>query len=343
MPAPRASAAKAPKGNATALRAESNNGGPGVYASSDSLSFALWAQNTSPSPNASTGIRGDALGAGDDIAGVLGKAFDSGINQAYGVKGVTDAAGSSTGATQPAGVRGEATNSSGVTHGVHGTNLANSANEFEAAAPAGVFGDTDTPNQQGVVGTNTASSGGSSYGVIGLTESPNAPAVLATNPAGGPAIKTSGDVTIDGSVFIGDLGASAEQTTDISIATTPTDVVYDNEVVDDRGEYDQSTGVFTCATPGDYHVQAQVFWEGTPSEGELVRLAIRLDGIAEMAASKRWPTSTSSGERITQDISKTMRNLAAGDQINITAQTGNTSHDIIGIGNRANLQISKIG
>jgi hypothetical protein len=40
-----------------------------------------------------------------------------------------------------------------------------------------------------------------------------------------------------------------------------------------------------------------------------------------------------------------LRNLSAGDTIAITAQHGDsgTTHTAVGIGNRANLQISRIG
>lgn len=332
--------AEAPKGNATALRAESNNGGPGVYASSDSLSFALWAQNTSTSPNASTGIRGDALGAGDDIAGVLGKAFDSGINQSYGIKGVTDAAGSSSGATQPAGVRGEATNSSGITHGVHGSNLTNAANEFEAPFPTGVFGDTDTPDHQGVIGTNTATSGSSSYGVVGYTESPNAPAVLASNAGGGPGIETDGDAAIDGSVSVtghveardgyrGRVGASVYRSTDQSISANSREtIIFDTEDTDERAEYDTGTGKFTCAFDGTYSVECMVIFENLNS-GDLLNLEIWKNGQTREATKEIIGVSGNQSE----GIHKTFFNLVQGEELEIRVRNHQSSSRTVG-GNR---------
>lgn len=162
--------------------------------------------------------------------------------------------------------------------------------------------------------------------------------------AGGD-VEVTGSASVEGSASVGDVGVSAEQDADIAIGSGPTDVVYDTVVVDDRSEYDPNTGVFTAATAGDFHVNAQVFWSGTPSEGENMFLAIRRNGSAVQRDSWVWPTSTSSGQRVTQSVSKTLRNLDSGDRISITAQHGDSgnTHDIIGIGNRANLQISKIG
>lgn len=323
---------------------------------------------TDSSDNFSAGLRGKATGNNGIIYGAVGPNSLStdlsagvhgryrGSGQGWGTEGITgsEAAGS-------AGVRGGASQSSGVVYGVRGET--NSGDGFGLYTPDDAKSGDSLQFTSGAPDMFIFESGTTNPDQNVIPHSPDFPgwglrydddgdnfvfqsggiADMTVQLFGTPTLDVHGDARVGGHLDIGDLGASAEQTQDITIQTTPTDVVYQTEVVDDRNEYDPSTGVFTCATAGDYHVDAQVFWDGTPSEGEFVSIAIRRNGTSVRRAEKRWPASTSGGERITQAVSKTMRNLAQNDTINLTAQTGTTSHDIIGISSRANLQISKIG
>jgi hypothetical protein len=247
----------------------------------------------------------------EDAAGVLGRAP---AGEADAVIGIAENGGIGVGGST------DATDQSGML----ALNTATAGEAIAHHAQTSSSGD----GSAGVLGEATAGSG-QIYGVRGTTNSP-----------GGYGLATPDDATVGGSLSIGAIGATAEQTTDITIGGTPTDVVYDSEVVDDRDEYDPSTGEFTCAHDGSYHVKSQVFWEGGLTDGEGIRLSIRLQGFAEAVDSVNW---SNGGSRRTQSVTTVLRNVSAGDTIKITAQTGGSDHDIVGITNRANLQISQIG
>lgn len=303
----------------------------------------------------------------DDGTGVLGHA--TGDGESYGVAGISDAAGDSTNDVFPAGVYGNATGSDitrgvfGESDGVDGRGVVGTANQGSGVqhltptdTPIGVLGASDQSSSQsgvsagyGVIGLAGAQTG-AAYGVFGRAESSGGVGISAYNSARdgyalesvGDAI-TEGDHEVTGAHTVGELGASVDLTSNITAQTTSTDVVYDDVDVDDRDEYDASTGEFTCDRAGTYHVEASVMWDGTPDEGELLKLAIRVNGNQEAADSMRWPTSTSQGQRISQDVSKTIRGVSSGDVIKITAQTGNSSHDLLNISYYSNLQITQIG
>lgn len=231
------------------------------------------------------------------------------------------------------GVHGKSPSSAGI--GVLGQTLEDPTNFRAWVGEAfGVYGISD--RQYGVFGYKPSDDGATGAAVFGRSETTSSPAIWGINIAGGPAVQAWGHVSID------QIGVEAHQTTGVDVPGSDTTVVYDNEIVDDRGEYNPSTGEFTCAYDGDYHVEAQIEWPTTLPDNEGIFIHIEVNGGTEI---KNFQETAAGTNGPTQGISKTIRNLSAGDIITIVADhnDGSTTHTLEGLSNYAQLTISQIG
>ena len=278
-----------------------------------------------PTPASHTTDDWKVLGTTDTTTGVgvLGH-NTSGSGVSTGVQGVVDSTNVEAG-----GVRGIATTGRGVA--VHADSTSGNGHAIRAKSNSG------TGWGYGIWATNFASSGQYATGIYAETKAPNSTAVIAENDGGGEALRARGWVGID------DLGAEAHQVTDIDVPGTNTTVVYDDQIVDDRNEYDPTTGEFTCANPGTYQVEAQIEWPSTIPEETGLFVEIHVNGSPDIRNYQEVERANSAGP--TQGISKTIRGLSAGDVITIVADhsDGTTTHSLTGIGTYAQLQITQLG
>jgi len=264
-----------------------------------------------------------------DAAGVLGK-NSSGTGKTVGVKGVTE----TTDSDEAAGVKGSSPKSN---VGVLGQTYDDKSNLFDfGGSSAGIYGRSDKPKGNGVVGWST-----NRWGIAGVSESNSYGGVVGTHTGNGFGIWSLNGLRVEGRTSISDVGIEAHQETDVGVNGNTT-VIYDNEIVDDRDEYDPSTGKFTCAYDGDYHVEAQIDWPSTFPDHEAIFMEIHVNGTPELLNYQETATDTNGP---TQAISKTIRDLSAGDTISIVADHGDGSntHDLWGNPDYAQLQISQIG
>ena len=252
---------------------------------------------------------------------------------AHGVEGTTDSTD-----FEAAGVKGQATD----THGMWATS--ENSNGIRAI--------TDAIGYGGVYATNTATSG-SSPAIIGYGYSPDWGAIQVNNLGGGsgvmangdPAVDATGDVAVDGDVnatgtvsvdgdvtvggavdatdgFRGSVGVEAWLNEDQQVSQYSSETIgWNAKEHDQRFEFDTSTGEFTCAFDGTYHVDVAIqLKEGTISAGNEVYLRVYVGTY--MSASAKYCVS-SADTNPTIQLSRTFFDLAQGDVL--TAEIGNPS------------------
>lgn len=311
------------------------------------------------------GVHGRTNSIEDSAAGVHGRAIGS-TGTTYGVEGFTDSP-----VDGAAGVRGVGAATSGGVYGALGFtespsgigvvgSVANSVPlpDFKGY-PTGVWGHTDKsgadPDVQfatGVYGGSEATSG-LAHGVTGSTYSPDGIGVYGTSRnAGGYAVyadgdsKTDGDHEVTGSQTVGDLGASAYLSTDQSIPSGfgGTQVAFDTIVADDRNEFDDTTGSFTCATDGDYRVAVGLEWQDNLAGGTLNQYFVSTNGTTHTRQRRTVPGAASETASIAVHLSRTIRGLAAGDDITILAGQNSGSDKNLQSGKpRTWVTIDKVG
>lgn len=310
-----------------AVRARAPMGQFGVYATSASTGIFVDSDRTGVLADSTTSDGAEFTtrdGNNDGVVGVNNPSLSGGSNPSGiggGVRGKTFATGH-----EAAGVVGLNQQTSGQTYGVRGVNISKDA------------------GAAGVKGESTASSG-TTHGVVGKTDSADGYAILAEGDS-----KTGGDHEVTGHQSVGKLGAAVER--DPSVTQTIDDntwkqVVFETEVADDRNEYDPSTGTFTCAYPGAYHVSTKLAWAGFVTHDTVVKLQVRVNGTAEMHVTKR--TDDDSGDTVNYaplQLNRTLRNLSAGDTIEVWTYQRNPDGDALEIGTSPNsvyLTIDQLG
>lgn len=328
------------------------------------------------------GVLGENSAASNNATGVEGYASATGVTAAtYGVRGVSEAdAQAKSGTTRaiPAGVRGRTTGA-GSTHAVEG--LAESTggrgvfgmamddpSELNEPSniPVGVFGITDRTNADqgiaggyGVAGIGFATSG-TNFGVYGGTNSPDGYGVYGHDRSGtGSAYgvvsegdsktmgnhEVTGSIAVDGSQYVGSLGASAYRSTTQTIDSGSFQtVVFDATEADDRGEFDTNTGTFTCATNGDYRVSTGVMWADLLSGGTAYRLAVTVDGDDRVRRYQEVDGSSANSSKVTMHVARTLRGLSAGDTIAVQVyQDSGSTKDLDPSSADTWLTVEKIG
>lgn len=286
-------------------------------------------------PASHSGSNWKVLGetAASDGTGVLGHST-SGSGVTTGVSGVVDSS-----HVDAAGVRGSAKGANvGVLAQVFDdrSSLLNLA-ESESS---GVFGRSDKAEGLGVAGISQ-----NHHGVGGRSDDSDSYGVFAINTVGA-ALGTIGDAEVSGNLDVtgnsstGQVGVSAylgSNVSDFSGGTIP----YDSHNVDDRGEFDPSTGKVTLSVGGDFHVVGQVDYGGGWADGDAAGLDIVVNGDVK-AETFRGIVASNNGPTFT--VSKTLRGLGAGDEIEISAflNSSNTP-TVTGTEYLTFLTVSKIG
>lgn len=139
--------------------------------------------------------------------------------------------------------------------------------------------------------------------------------------SGGVGIGTEAPTeTLDvaGAVNIRDVGVSAHLGGMVPVETSTTEtVVFDVVRADDRGEYDPFTGVFTCASDGDYRVTTALEWDGRMPGGtdHVVNILLGGSPVARRYNEVAGPSTESA--YVTEHLSKTLYGCSAGDEISI--------------------------
>jgi hypothetical protein len=158
--------------------------------------------------------------------------------------------------------------------------------------------------------------------------------------SGGMGVGTTApaeQLDVDGAVnasegFRGNVGASAYLSTDQNIGAGAKEVIaFDTEKTDQRSEFDISTGEFTCAYDGVYHVDATINISGGSAEsGHQFILGINVNGSTEFR-NKSVVSSEAASTDPSYGISKTLYGLSSSETITLSVnnQTG-SAFDVYG-------------
>ncbi|PSQ50792.1 hypothetical protein BRD19_00020 [Halobacteriales archaeon SW_7_65_23] len=237
----------------------------------------------------------------------------------------------------PVGVEGNAPNSSNG-RGVVGTSLSNQSNYTDFAA---------SPEGYGVYGVSDRYYGVFAYKPAG-TDGPalfarsdvNVPSILTLQTGGGPAIETqdveaNGYVEADGYVeasdgFRGNVGASAYKSSSQTVSGNSTEtVVFGSVEADQRNEYDESNGEFTCAYDGTYNVDVGLNLTSV-DQGDEYEIDIEVNGGTE-ARKVLLMSSADDGDDPTFTLSRNLFNLSSGDTIKVDFKNeGSNSVNVYG-------------
>lgn len=212
----------------------------------------------------------------------------------------------------PAGVLGKSTNSSGRTRGVEGR--------------------VDSEDGAGVFARATDSSG-------------SADGLVAEVNGTGNAVVARGDVQVEGSQTVFNVGASAYLDSSVSIGSSLKRVPFDLTNFNDNQWYSTSNNEFTVAKFGDYRLHAQIRWDTVPSAGNELELVIEREDsqgtTKELARNVKFVES-STGGGLTMDLSRTVI-LGKDIKVYAKARAGSGTHNLkIGEANTY-LTVVKVG
>jgi hypothetical protein len=207
--------------------------------------------------------------------------------------------GEATGSGTTCGVRGEAPNG----YGLSTPHDANVGGTLEAAA------------------SNTDLLGDNGSGDVTLDSS------LDTN---GNGITSNGTVSINDGVSVtgsvdastgyrGNVGATAHLSFDQTLSdSTQTKVEFDAiRNADDRNEFDTSNNKFVCAHDGDYHIEVQIRWKDSFSNGDRISFDVNAGGWVHIRSTRGVGGSS---VKPSMHASKTVKNLSQGDEILVNAK-----------------------
>ena len=125
-------------------------------------------------------------------------------------------------------------------------------------------------------------------------------------------------------------------TTQTITALSNTTVIFDGEVIDNRGEYDNATGVFTCVVPGFYLVIANLRYNDM-EDGKFITAGIRIDATV-LNLNKVYAPGTTTD--LTVSVSGVI-NLTAGQTVDIRTFTDRATDGVLGA-SYTNLSIIKV-
>jgi len=227
--------------------------------------------------------------------------------------------------TTPVGVEGNAPNSSNG-RGVVGTSLSDQSNytDFTASPEGyGVYGVSD--RYYGVFAYKPAGTDGPA---LFARSDVNVPSIETFQNGSGPAIETQ-DVEANGYVeasdgFRGNVGASAYNgsTQTVSGGSTET-VVFDTVEADQRNEYDESNGEFTCAYDGTYNIDVGINLTSV-DQGAEYDIEIKVNGSTE-AVKVLLMSSADDSNDPTFTLSRNLFNLSSGDTIRVDFDNGGSN------------------
>lgn len=304
----------------------------------DPTGVGVLGHNTSTTGTA-YGVEGVTDSADTEAVGVYGNAATAASNATFGVVGTTAsdhnlAAGVFGDGSQAIGVRGISAGDDGVfglSYASGAAGVYGESKESSGSSTNGVRGiaRSDADGTAGVKGESFATSG-ATYGVYG-----------SANSADGYGLYSADDARVDGSVSVGSLGAEVTLGTTQTLTSTSEIVRFDTVVTDDLNEYSTTTGKWTATNAGTYLVTAQIEWNPlNMSAGEGLFINLYLDGTR--VATNFRQSGGSAGPSM--NLSKTIRNVAAGDTVSVWAQK-NSSDDmeIYGDSRYTWFEISRIG
>jgi len=156
----------------------------------------------------------------------------------------------------------------------------------------------------------------------------------------------TGNVDVSGAQSVGNLGANAGKISDQSVSGnfSRTTVVFENKFQDDRDEYNNTTGVFTCSRDGAYQVDTCVVVENTDlNTGDRVFMEIVTSGSFTAAPRVKHSHHSDIIGDVYLSLSKVVRGLSSNDTIEVEVSTDSSGGMTVKGDYRTYFTVTQIG